>query len=290
MASNELQNYITFLNHRGKHSAAKLYGSLLSGFEKWLHTNYNRTIDQFTQNNVLIYMESYDNANTANAFLEAIKGYCNYHLGELNQGDPQFNTEMHRLAQIKNIPRRRVQRKIRKTALEPFEVARLLERLRQDQADDVFYAGTVVHFYFGARPIELAKFIANAKINWNACEMIILTAKTHNERYLSWHPRLTPYLKTWYEHAPYPYPSEWLTKRIHIYRAGDLVITAKVARKTVQTQMRLSGVDDFIIDAILGHESQTSAIGDVYTDQTLLIPKIREALGENHYMIKNNII
>jgi integrase len=290
MASTELTDYITFLTQRGKLPAAELYLSLLSGFENWLEIHYNRTIDSFTQNNVVLYIEIYENANTANAFLAALKGYCNYRVGELNQGDPRFNIEMQRLTQVKNIPRRRLRRKIEKVALEPIEVNRLLKRLRYDRVDDVMYAGAVVHFYFGARPIELAKFIETAKINWNAREMIILTAKTRNERYLAWHENLTPFLKLWYEHAPYPYPSEWLTKRLNKYRAGSLTITSKVARKTVQTQMRLHGVDDYIIDAILGHESKTSAIGDVYTDQTLLMPKIREALIDRHYLIANNII
>jgi hypothetical protein len=52
--------------------------------------------------------------------------------------------------------------------------------------------------------------------------------------------------------------------------------------------MRLLGVQDIIIRAVLGHTDVS--MSDVYTDWTEFAPEIRKVMENNHYMILNKVI
>lgn len=269
-----------------------MYSSLLANFEEWLIQSRGRNIDIFTSNDVADFRDSRESADTANSFLAAIRGYCRFRVGELEEDDPDLNKEIHRLTRITNLPRKRRTKKLVKVALEPEELRGFINKMKRNAMDEQIIAGVIVHFYFGNRPIEFAHpfFVKKMRIDWEKNEMIALTAKTRDERYLAWHPNLTPYLETWLDGAPYLYPSEYITKHIRHYTINGLKMTAKVARKTVQTQMRLGKIPDYIIDAILGHVSKTSAIGDIYTDFTQVMPRVKDVMTNKHYMILNKII
>lgn len=294
--TNTLDDYKNYLKRINKSPSSKTYFSVLTGFKSWLNDTYGKSFDNFTSNDALEYKNTQNSADSENMFMAALKGYCNYRIGSYDSDDPRINKEFHRLTQLKQIPRRRKTKTFKKVALNPDELKQLLRQIRKDNAnienpfDDLLYVGTIIQFYFGARPIELAYHIKDARINWEKCEMIIHTAKIGDERYLAWHPKLTPYMKVWCENAPYPSPSEWLTKKIRKYNIDGMRITAKTARKTVETQMRISDINDFLTDKILGHVSKTSAIGDVYTDFTQVAPLLKDVFINKHYMIVNNII
>ena len=58
----------------------------------------------------------------------------------------------------------------------------------------------------------------------------------------------------------------------------------------MQTNFRISGIPDYITDAVLGHISRSSAIGDQYTDFAMFEPEIRKAMEEQHYMVTGGVL
>ena len=166
----------------------------------------------------------------------------------------------------------------------------LLKTIEDTEKDDLLYSAAVVQFYFGARPVELAHWLRSAKIDWNKRSMIIMTAKTHRERFLAWHEKITPHLNKWYSSLPVSEGSKWITRKLGKYSIDGMKITAKTGRKTIQTQFRLAGVDDMYTDMILGHVSRTSKIGDIYTDFEQFDAQIRDVMENKHFMLTQNVI
>jgi len=206
---------------------------------------------------------------------------------------------MQRFNQLKLLRPRRRPKKLVKFSLTAPDLKILLKRLKDAKVSDELYAGVVVLFYFGARPREMAEFLAKARISFEKREMFIQTEKTLVERYLAWHPKMDVYMKTWYAFVTkdgrkgLPYPGEWITKSLKTKLKTSLVVqgvrvTSRTARRTFQTQMRLGGAADIIIRVVLGHTDKT--ISDVYTDFTQYVPVVREMMINNHYMVKNGVI
>ena len=292
-----VSEYIDYLSKNKREGASRTYKTLLRGFESWLITTKGKSINDFSPNDVSEYVMTHESANTSNTTLAAIKGYLKYRAGSLEYGDPSVVMETQRINQINLIRPRRVDAKFEKTTLSPQEIKRMLVQMYYDGVDDLVISGAIVHCYFGARPIELAKFISEAKIDWDARDMVIKTAKRGaSERFLSWHPNIDPHLALWYENAPFEYPSEWMTKHMNKWQStyerspGGIHVTARTFRRVLETQLRLSGVQDIFIDHILGHASQSSKIGDVYTDFTMFKDHIRNVFENQHYMINHNIV
>ena len=120
--------------------------------------------------------------------------------------------------------------------------------------------------------------------------MMLWTSKVHHMRFLAWNEKFTPYIKTWVKAVPsLTIPGEWLTKRLHTTDISGVKITSRVARKSVQTNLRIEGVDEWIVDEVLGHENKYS-IANTYVDFTMTEPVIKEALVNNHYLIKHGVI
>lgn len=269
------------------------YGSLLTNFEIWLDTK-NKSFANFTSLDLQEYSRASYGTASANTLLAAVKAYLKYRVASLPMGDPKIMAETHRENQIRLLRAERTPSKIRKKALTVDELIELIKTMREDEVSDTALCGAVVTFYFGARPSELAVHLKTARIDWDAHDMIIKTSKRGgSERYLVWHPKITPFLKTWYESlGKIPYPEEWMTKRLNRYTVNGLKVTSRVARRTFQTNMRNLGVEDFYIDMILGHVSRSSPIGDVYTDfsDPKFKNKIREVMCDKHYMITGKVI
>jgi hypothetical protein len=286
---NEIRNYAAHLAGTGREPAGKLYSSVLGKFSFWL-TQRHRDFSSFTTVDVETYLHSIDNTNTANAFLAGLKGYMKYRCASLPVDSPNVMRETQRYNQINLMRAQAVHPKRVKTSLTPEELIKLLETIEKTEKNDLVYAGAVVHFYFGARPVELAHWLRYAKINWEKNSMVVMTAKTHRERFLAWHKNLTPYLNKWYSALPVSENAKWITRRLGRYSVDGMKVTAKTGRRTLQTQFRLRGIDDMITDTVLGHVSGTSKMGDTYTDFEQFDTQIRDVMVNKHYMIQENII
>ena len=178
-----------------------------------------------------------------NGALAAIRGYFKFISQSLSPGNPRVIVEMQRLSQIESIRPKRRPRMMKKMSLTVGELKQFLEMLREEEVSEKLYAGVVVLFYFGARSGEFAGLLADATVDMKNRHMTIQTEKTGVERYLSWHPKLDPYMKTWYdlvkkEHG-LPYPGQWLTKILKQemgtgrVMAGNIAVTSRTAEKDV---------------------------------------------------------
>jgi integrase len=290
-------DYIKHIEAIGKSGAS--YNSMLKGFQKWLRDNAKIEIGQATVIHVEQYLATIENEGTAKGTLAAIRGYFKYRYSVLSMGDPRVINEMQRYNQMQNIKLTRRVRKLEKKSLTIPELKKFLVVLQANGVSKELYAGIVVGFYFGARPVEIASYLATAKISFKDRDMHIQTAKTKVERYLAWHPRMDLYVKTWYEFIRKDekdgllYPGQWITKNMKSLlgnkrTVGGVPITARTFRRVFETQMRLADVPDIAIRAILGHTDKS--ISDVYTDWTQFVPVIKDAMIEKHYMIVNGVI
>jgi len=295
----EIYRFTQYLTSIGKVPAARIYKSSLRGFTFWLSIR-KKTLDTFTVIDVQEYMSGIKNNSTANLFLGAIRGYMKFRNVTLPIGDSRVLIETQRENQLRGLKSRSKRIKREKVALtvdDLREFLAVLGRLPKTSRNELLCSGVILHWYFGARPVELGYWLRTsgvehpAEINWKNRTMQLYTAKTGDYRFLAWHPAITPHLKRWYAAIPsFLHPNAWLTTRIKEYTVGGVRVTAKTGRRTVQTQFRLSGIPDYITDAVLGHVSRSSAIGDIYTDFTQLEFQIKDAMIRDHYMIKNGII
>lgn len=286
----EIHRYTQQLIDTKREMASNRYASSLRSFSGWL-SNRGRNFDTFTNNDVEVYFRGIPNPNTANAFIASLRGYMTFRCGTMDLDDPNVIRETQRVNQLRLIRSAKIHPKREKVALTPDELKQLIKSVESTESKndvELVKSGLIVQFYFGGRPIELHNWLRKARINWDDNSMVIMTAKTHRERFLSWHPSVTPYLNRWYQALPLRGGSRWVTRKLSKYSIGGMKITAKTGRKTVQTQLRLSKVDDMIIDMILGHT--TSKIADLYTDFALFDEQVRDAMNNKHYMITNKII
>lgn len=288
----EIRNYCEYLSRIHKDRAAVAYASSLRAFGLWLREQQKKSLLDARVGDVELYISTITNRNTANSHLAAIRGFYKYHANSLDLDSPDVMREMQRSNQLSliQLPRQRVD--LKRSALTADEVKSLL-KFMQKKYDDLIYSGMVLELYFGARPVELVTYINQAEIDFDKKDMFLLTAKTNRIRYLTWHDKITPYLETWVDGRDRRSYTDWLRKSFKAMY-GDYVtksgvsVTPKVGRKTVETQLRLVGVDDLYIRAILGHTHQS--ISDVYTDYLMIAPTIRDILETKHYMITERVI
>lgn len=295
MADAELSRFIKYLSVSKRKPAAVTYKSVLTSFISWLGER-DKTLSMFTIADVDEYYRNIENNHTANMFLGALKSFSKYKYASLPFGDPTATLESQRIQQLGQLKSRPKRGKRGKVALTPSEVGELLHLVKKRRNSDVLYAGTTLAFYFGARPIELELYMRAshtdhpAIYNWKNNTMQLWTAKVHFPRFLAWNPKLTPLIKTWCAALPkFTNPGEWLTTHLHDYEINGVKITSRVARKTVQTNFRINGIEDYITDAVLGHVSQ-SPMGDTYMDFTQMEGRIKDVFVNKHYMIANGVI
>lgn len=284
-----IDEYLHYLVLNGRKPSARTYGAMLRGFDDWLALR-GRDISTYLVTDVETYKRQLgmSSANTANTFLAAIRGYQRWRTGSLPLTSNMVVPETQRTNQLQLVTRERLMPQYGKKTATADEVHDLLLKMVKDRVDPVVYSGMVLHFYFGARAVELAHNLSFAKIDWDDRSMLLQTAKTKAWRYLAWHDAITPFLVTWYDEVPMPRPDYWLTARIRNYSVGGLRVTSKFGRRTFETEQRRLGVSRDLIDAILGHTN--SRIGDVYMDWTALQDDIRDVMENRHYMILNGII
>jgi integrase len=294
----EINRFVHYLTSVGKIPAARIYKSSLRGFSSWIKTR-QKTFDTFTVIDAQQYMTGLKNNSTANIFLGAIRGYMKFRNVTLPTGDPRVLIETQRENQLRGIRYRSKRIRREKVALTVDELRSFLDILNKKPKtprNELIFSGVILHFYFGGRSVELGKWLRTsgvehpAEIDWKTNTMQLYTAKTGDYRFLAWHSAITPHLKRWCTALPtFSYPNEWLTTRINCYTIGGVHITAKTGRRTVQTQFRMSGVPDYITDAVMGHVSN-SPTGDLYMDYTQLESQIKDAMIRNHYMVKGGIL
>ena len=288
--NSEINRYTSQLRETKRGVAAERYACALRAFSGWL-SQRGRCFDTFVNNDVEVYFRGISNPNTANAFLASLRGYMTFRSGTLQLDDPNIMRETQRVNQLKLIRTAKIHPKREKVSLTPPELKSLLKAIEDTEKKkdaDLIYASVIVQFYFGGRPIEMHDWMRKSKIDWKNNSMIIMTAKTHRERFLAWHPNVTPYLNLWYQSLPLRGGSRWITRKLAKYSIGDMKITAKTGRKTVQTQFRAARIDDMITDMILGHT--ISKIADIYTDFAQLDGMVRDVMVNKHYMITEKII
>lgn len=272
----------TLEKKRGEKSVAKPYKHLLRKFESWL-TSQGKTIDDFTATDVELFMSELK-PSTANVFLSGIREYARFRVD--NAPNEYYVWEDRRYHSLQSIRPLRNPRKIRKESLTPAEVARLLD-LTSDY--EPLHAGTVCLFYFGWRPVEATVNLADAEISWKKRYIKLRTAKAGHERLLPWAEEITPYLRAWRgfvksKLVKYRYPEEWLSKRLKLLsRLFDVSVTAKTGRKTVETQLRKAGVEQWMINFLLGHSVK---IPDIYSDWVELLEDLRGVMEERHYLLE----
>jgi len=243
------------------------------------------TIDGVTPSVLEEYM-SLVAPRSANVTYYALRSYYKWRVRKLAENNMDYKDDERRLVLISGVKPRKVTMKIEISALTPEQVIELLSKLK----DDVdLYTATVLFFYFGWRPVESTEMFVKARIDWDNRYMILKTAKAGHERILVWHPYLDEYVMYWYLKAkeimkewPSKY-AKWYTVKMHRLRKKiGMKVTAKTGRKTFETQMRSKGIDQWIINFILGH---TTNIPDVYTDWTKLIGLLRDVMCRRHYLV-----
>jgi hypothetical protein len=157
---------------------------MLRGFSGYL-SNKGKNFDTFTTDDADTYIRTFQNINSANFFLAALKGYMGFRTASLSLDDKNVMRETQRNNQVRALRARPVRQTREKISLNPEELKKLLADIENTKNSDVLYCGTVLHFYFGARPIELGHFLRTAKINWSDNSMELLTAKTRAVRFLA---------------------------------------------------------------------------------------------------------
>lgn len=292
----ELEKFLKYLMESKRLPAAKTYRSVLVPFISWLGER-NKTLATFTTPDADTFFRNIENRNTANMFIAALKGFMAYRYQSLPPDDPHVPVEMQRYMQLQMIKARPYRQKREKVALTPDEVGELFDAIKKRKTHDVLIAGTVVCFLWGARAQEQEYFMRSsgvphaAKYDWKNNSVILWTSKVHHPRFLCWNEIFTPYVKTWVKSLPtLDEPGKWLTQRLRRFEVGGLRITSKVGRKSFQTNFRMEGVEEWIINSVLGHTDKNSPVSDAYGDYTIYESKIRDALVNKHYLITHGII
>jgi len=298
--------------YENKPGAYKLYSQALRGYVRWLRSKFRREreVDELTLEDLKpMYVESflsrYKNSYTFNAYLSAFRSLARFAQKELIPTTVEEFMYLHRfVAGIDMIKDREVPKYFSREALSEEELEELLVAVAEDE---MLFSATVVHFYFGARPIELAQRYVEVKLELNrvgelvkrhgramvdfeSCIVCMPVAKTRTRvKVLPFRP-IADHFELWLSNIDEVLKyargraNEWYTKHIKPYseRLG-FPVTAKTGRKTFETMMRMRGVEQWKIDYWLGH---STSIPDIYTDYNLLLPEIEKSIVGNHYLLE----
>jgi integrase len=239
--------------------------------------------------------------STANLFRGAIITFIKYRAGSMDMGNPSYMIEVQRLSQMQMAPRRRKIREFEKIALTPQEVMILLSKIKKNFGEPM-YSMAMVFAYTGARPGELEGFkigdvwhsLKTAKIDWKRRTALVTTEKTHNQRLIIWCPQMDRHFRTFHDSLPCLYPGRNFSMHMYRWQSGDknmvggIKTTAKTLRRSFETNHRILGVPQLLVDHVLGHTK--GSISDVYTDYTAFEPKLRDFMERGHYMVVNGIL
>jgi hypothetical protein len=291
------QSYFDHLINTGRPTAAESYKYSLQRFSRWLLERGKdgcNAINDANFNEIEEYMRNgFSSPRTSNNFKVSLMGFTKYQLSSMPLDSPEYVSLERKLNQLHRLKNIKIPRVYGKSSLEISEVKELLETLKKSGAPQLVNSLAICMAFFGTRPIELEKNLRDprTKINWEDHSMLLLGAKTAQLRFVCWPHQLDVHMKIIYENTPAPYCGEYLTKSTKYYRKKK-DITSKSLRRTFQTISRLQGTPDAIIDAVMGHESSGSRMGNIYTDIASpgFVSRIRKFMLEEHYMIVNGII
>ena len=284
----EIDKFAEHMHKKGKHTAAYLYAWALKKFENHLVAQ-GKDLSSFTVADVSEFINSFDNPHSANTFVKAVRAYLAY---RVSTAPPEsYIYEDQRYHSVRDlITYRKIPKRIQKISLRPEEVRELLDKVySRGEFRDGFYSGVVCLFYFGWRPGEAIANFANAEVRFKQRFMKIVTAKTQNERVMPWAKEVDSHVRTWHKEAKriaekYVRYREYITKNLRTCgKVARIRVTAKTARRTFQTQMRKAGVEEWMIDFLLGH---ATTIPDIYSDYLELLEDLREPMERRHYLLR----
>lgn len=268
---NELTVFTKYLNSTGKEKASELYYKLLSKFSK------SYSLADFTVLDVEVYISNLP-PRTANAVIAAVKKFCWW---KAQQDD---YTKWSRIKDGLTDIRKKIPMVIQKEALTMPEVETLLSEITEPN----LLNSVILLFYFGWRPVELTDRLAHGNIDKKNQTVKIIGAKTKDERIVPYADWIEPVLIDWREFSKKlvrrnKQPELWIRNMLNRrYKHGSISIqmTPRMARKTFQTFMRKSNIEEWKIDYLLGHKT---GIPGVYTDWSMMVEDLRPVMDDYHY-------
>jgi hypothetical protein len=289
--------FLAFLAHlKDRPKARELYTYFGKKYASWLKTDI-RSLNRyhFSENYVRSFLSTLENAYTANAFLSMCRSFTRFIRFSVRHNTIEDLLEADRLySSIKTIRFREIPFYIKASAITLDKLKELIEN-----ADYELASAIIVHFYFGARPIELAKPYRVGSITFDRPQECVVdfkknliaipNAKRKGVSRILPFDGIEEYVKEWVwilseEVQRYYRPRQWFSDKIR-YLSDKLGfrVTAKTARKTFETEMTKRGVAEWELRYWLGHKTQ---ISDVYRDFTLLMDKLREDIVSKHYIVE----
>ena len=309
----EIKVVKSFLKHmeKAKPKAHRLYTFAFKDYVEWLRKEYGieKDVEELTLEDMKpAWIESYindiPNPHTANSYLSAFKSLFKFVQKEfIPKSMEEFIYITQYFKGLDAIKMREIPKYFSKEALTEVEVAKLLDVALEDE---FMYSAIVVHFYFGARPVELAQKFKEVEIDLNHVADLVKVygramidfkkkiiclpiAKSKTRIKLIPFDFITKHMEVWYNNIDtvlnYCRPNEWFTDHIKPYarRAEIGRVTAKTARKTFETMWRMVENRQWVIDYLLGH---STSVPDIYSDYNVLMPEIRKTIEEKHYLLK----
>lgn len=284
-----------FIQHKrrtseGLSSVATPYYYQLKHFGEFL-AEEGYDLHNFTTDLVEEYMRVLK-PSVSDVFLAAVREYCKYRTSRVS--DEHYLKESRRYHDLTMIKGRKKGRKVEKKGLTQEELMHFFDFIE----DDRLFTAATLSFYYGWRPSEGTLHFSNARFFDRDRYMVILTSKTLDERILPWAEKMGPYIKKWRSAVKdingLAAPQKWFTGRLKsidnkMKKKGvipnDMKITAKTARNTFKTQMRIAKIEEWKAMFIMGH---TVKIPDIYTDWTdpQLLEDLREPMEDKHYLLK----
>lgn len=292
-------DWYKFLIRNREPTTARTYSMLLNGYCKSIK-KFPIGLNDIQSSKIEDYMSSFKSQRTANTFLTAVRSFAKW----VRRNEPV--TDATQLLLLENLARsidgieyKKVPRPMRSEALRVDALKTLLSAVEND---DLMWSATVVHFYFGARPIEIFSPFIIKEIYPNYAEimnvvdftnnlMSIVTAKTNRTRF-----RIVPFpdevkasIRKWVDFVndkvkTYSRPGEWYTKSIKPYcKSLGLRVTGKTGRKTVETELSRAKKPQWMIDYWLGH---LEGISGEYRDKSVLIDELRSEIADKHYILE----
>jgi len=294
-----------------KPKAGRRYYYAFKAYCRWLEEKLGvrkdveqLTLDDLKPSLVEWYMSGVTNPHTANTFLSACKSLLSFVKKEF------LPKSMEDFAYITTFEGAFSRIKFRDTSTIPFGESlseeKFSELLELVSEDDFMFSATVVHFYFGARPIELArrfrevnvdeddvreiiKRYGTAFVDFDKGLIAIPIAKTEKGvRILPFDP-VREHVERWVNgiDAVLSYKEdrrdEWFTKRIKKYsKVLGVRVTAYTARKTIRTFLDKLGVEEWEKKYWMGHKT---GVPGKYRDVRELMPKLRRDIAERHYVV-----
>ncbi|MDD3494221.1 MAG: hypothetical protein PHZ19_12075, partial [Candidatus Thermoplasmatota archaeon] len=246
-------DWYRFLDRNREPTTAATYSSVLNGFCERVG-RYPITLADLRPSQVEEHMTAYKSPRSANTFLTAVKSFAKWARRNEEVTDVSQLLLLDNMSRgIESLEYRKVPRPMRSESLTQDALAMLL---LATERDDIMHSATLVHFYFGARPVELATpfkvkgihlndaGIENA-VDFDRGLMSIVTAKFNHTRFriVPFPEELEPAIRKWVKHVrvkmpKYARPHEWYTKSLRPYCSHlGLHVTAKSGRKTVETEM-----------------------------------------------------